>query len=828
MNIDLNKNWKLSSSDNFFSCDATPNSSNYLDLKNARKIPDPFYGQNEKDLLYVAEKDYIYTNNFNIKKDVLKYDRLDLVFDYIDTFSEIYLNDTLILKTSNCFLSYRINVKPYLKEGENSVKVIIFSPLNYAREKQAKHPLPNFSAGIDGFNYARKPSCHFGWDWGPILPVSGIGNVKIECLDKNTINDIYTLQEHKDNIVYLTIFAETQLLCDSEIIVAEVFSPASEMLISKEMILKDGKYYAKVQIENPLLWYPSGVFDKCQKPLYKVKVSLRGEKESSEKTVKIGLRSIQLNTASDKYGQDFCFIVNGERIFAKGANWIPPDSLKRIDELETERLIKIMADSNFNMVRVWGGGFIESDCFYDLCDRYGILVWQDFPYACAPYPFFDESFLHEALYEAEQCIKRIRNHASLSLLCGNNEIESMTMAWGTKRYLVKSSEKFFNYLLKETVERLAENTSYRPSSPAGDGYLKNINSDEVGDTHIWGVWHGMMNFEYFLKRNTRFCSEFGFESMPSKQAVLSITDKIKDFKDPDMLSHQKCPSGNNRMLYYMAKNYRIPSNPEHLIYLSQLTQANSIKVAVEHWRRNLSLCNGSLYWQFNDCWPVSSWSSLDYLGNYKALQYFAKDFYAPLNLSITNRGEVYISNDSAKAYIFTVSYKLILTNGEIISEESNEFSIEKYSVKRFYDVKIPKNLKNQAVLFAYLYDENGALVTTDSKIFVPDRMLLIKQPKINLILNKNEIIIGSDAYVRQLMLTKSGVHFEKNFFDMEANKDYVIPFRGEINSVSEIELTSLNDIKNKYPRIVEKLLQFKICLEPRNFGGIILYRVTQK
>ena len=828
MIIDLNKNWKLSSTDNTFYTEATPNFSNYYDLHRAGLIPDPYYGQNEKDLLYVAEKDYIYTNVFTVEKDILNCDIINLIFDYIDTFSEIYLNNNLLLKTGNCFLTYKINIKSYLKQGENTLIVKLFSPVKFVKEKQSKYPLPNFSANVDGFNYARKPSCHFGWDWGPVFPVSGIGNVKIECFKKNAIEDVYIEQEHKDKTVLLKIYAKTAIENESEKLSVAVFSPDGELLFEKEMSLVSDSYVCEAIIENPILWYPRGVFDNGQKPLYKMKITLFNEEESVEKTVNIGLRTITLNTAPDEYGQDFCFIVNGERIFSKGANWIPADSLKRINEEETRRLVEIMADSNFNMVRVWGGGYIESDCFYELCDLYGILVWQDFPYACAPYPHYDESFLRDTLEEAEQSIKRIRNHASLALLCGNNEIESMTMAWGYKRNLVKSSEKFFNVLLKETVNRLAKNTSYRPSSPSGDRYLKNINSDDIGDTHIWAVWHGMMPFDYFQKRNTRFCSEFGFESMPSKETILTFTDKIKDLKDPDMLSHQKCPSGNNRMLYYMAKNYRIPKNPEHLIYLSQLTQANSIKVAVEHWRRNLKRCNGALYWQFNDCWPVSSWSSLDYLNRYKALQYFAKDFYAPLNLSITNEGEIYISNDSANFRRFTISYKLIMTDGTVLEEKSDRFSIEKYSVKRFYSVKIDKKLKNETVLFAYLIDEKGKLQVADSKIFTKDRNLKLNVPKFNMTVKNGELTLSANAYARQVMLVKSGVHFENNFFDMEPNKIYVIPFKGEITDKEEIEITSLKNIENKYPRLIEKLLQFKICLEPKNLGGIILYRITQK
>ena len=488
----------------------------------------------------------------------------------------------------------------------------------------------------------------------------------------------------------------------------------------------------------------------------------------------------ELDRSPDEYGETFRFILNGVPLFIKGANFIPGDSLPtRFTRDKIEYLLDTALYSNMNMLRVWGGGYYESDEFYELCDKKGILVWQDFMFACQAYPFFDEAFLANVKTEIEYNIKRLRHHASLAIWCGNNEIEAMAMAWLNFPKYIKWTETFFYNILPEEVRKYDEDTPFIPGSPCGTGHMKETDGDNFGDTHLWAVWHGLQNMKYYRKRMTRFCSEFGFESLPDIKTIRTFAEKDDyDIHSPVFLAHQKCSSGNDKMLYYIASRFRLPEKFEDLIYLSQVTQLECISDATEHWRRNKGRCNGSIYWQFNDCWGVCSWASMDYYGNYKALQYRAKQFFAPVSVSIEdNDGKVklYILNDKPKKQSLTLKCKIFDFEKGILQEKSRDFEVdalENVECFTLFEKQLKKHFDLTRIgVKAELY-KNGKLINEKTYLFRPEKELQLKKPEMSL---KTEVIgdeiaitVKSDRFARLVRVESSlsTLPLSDNYFDL--------------------------------------------------------------
>ncbi len=814
---------------------------NYEALIESGALPDVFFGMNEKDAKWVGERDWQFSRTFYADAELLSKDYIFLKISGVDTLADIFINENSVAHTENAHADYCFDIKSLLIEGENSIRIYICSPINFVKRRQKEERFPHSMMGISGFMHMRKPAYQFGWDWGPILPPSGVsGDIFIEGFSRAYIEEVEITQQHSD-CVTLKVVTDIQCLNYKGLKLLLKVSDSEGNIVCQERVpINELRTIAEIEIEEPQLWMPNGYNNKKIQPLYTVEVSiLHLDSAIDTKEYAVGLRTIELDIQPDEYGNQFAFIVNGVRIFAKGGNWIPSDSfISQTSDEKLDYLIKSCSDANMNMIRVWGGGYYESDKFYELCDKYGILVWQDFAFACQPYPLFDEDYVENVKTEVFSNIKRLRHRASLALWCGNNEIEALSFAWRTNSKYVSGMEKFFYHTLPEWVEKLDKQTPYWYGSPSGGAFLKDINSDNRGDTHLWHVWHGLMPFTYYKKRFTRFCSEFGFESLPSFDTIKTFAEP-KDFSlfSEVMLWHQKCRSGNSKMMYYMVDNYCIPEKFFELIYISQLVQAESIRHAVEHWRRNGGRCNGALYWQINDCWPVLSWSSMDYQGGWKALQYFAKRFFAPLAVSVDNdknQISVFAVNETDTDFKGKLKWRLLGFDNETLADGGAEIIAESCG-KAKITAKIPQMLfnkrKNSSYIVAELVDNEGNIVSSNTHYFVKTRQLKLQNANISVVAEKTEnghkLTLSSNTLAKNVMLSIEGMTqpFSDNFFDLskDVKKEVFCNYDGE-DIKSRLTIVCYNNVTPKYARIREKMIKFIIAAKPINIASWVAYK----
>ena len=840
MKLELNGKWLFKQDDKGDWLDAKVPGCNFLDLIDNKIIADPFYGTNEKDCYWVGEKDWTYKRSFSISSEQLAHDRILIVFKMLDTLATITINGKHVATTENCHIEYSFDVKDYLILGENTIEINFPSPVAYVLAEQEKEKCPANNNGLNGIPHIRKPQSHFGWDWGPVLTPSGIsGDVFIKCINNALIEDVRIRQHHNGDKVNVSIdvaidtFKADNVKCNIAII-----SPKGENVATIN------SNNANLEISNPEIWSLRELNGLDKQPLYSVIVTLENDGIVLDTiTKKIGLRTIALNQTPDKFGQNFQFVVNGAPIFAKGANWIPADSF--INACSREKLefyIKSAADCNFNMIRVWGGGYYESDDFYDLCDEYGILVWQDFAFACQPYPFFMKEFTANVTREIASVVARIRDHASLCLWCGNNEIELMAIAWKLRTNYVKWTEKFFWEMLPEILAPFDDATPYIAGTPIGTAHNKGFSNDNVGDTHLWAVWHGLQPMTYYRKRMTRFCSEFGFESLPDLKTVKTFAEE-KDYSltSPVFSSHQKCNSGNMKMAYYIASRFALPEKFEDYIYLSQICQQECIRDATEHWRRYKGQCNGSLFWQYNDCWPVCSWASIDYYGNFKALQYTSRHFFAPVMVSFEDtkkKIDVFAINDKLENYDITVNMKLVTFEGKeawsktIKNKLASNSSVKISTIVTAELKKTVANIKN-CVLVADMYI-NGELISSKKLLF--DKEKNIQLPKCNFDIkcridgDQAVYTVTSDKFARLVQIyTKTNYNpLSDNFFDIlpgssveisqTMDKEYTVQ-----ELLDNVTITSVVDIVPKGSKFSDFILRMKVFMAPINFFNWIYY-----
>lgn len=829
--------WELCDTKGEYSLQATVPGCNYLDLMDAKLIKDPFYGENEKEVYWVAQRDWKYKKSFTLTAKELENEKITLVCKRLDTICTVYLNGEKIGEGENCHLAYEYDVKNILKEGENCLEIVFESPVNYVKERYEKEKTPPNSNGQNGIVRIRKPQCHFGWDWGPVLPVSGISDeIYLEMRSEGRIEDMKIRQHRNDDGSFTVTVKLEGDFYEGESAEISLISPDG-----KEM--KNKGTEAEFTVENPELWWTHEINGKTEQALYTVKAKLKnGRKISHSVEKQIGLRTLVLDRSADEYGETFRFILNGVPLFIKGANFIPGDSLPtRFTKDKIEYLLDTALYSNMNMLRVWGGGYYESDDFYELCDKKGILVWQDFMFACQAYPFFDDAFLANVKKEIEYNIKRLRHHASLAIWCGNNEIEAMAMAWINFPKYIKWTETFFYNILPEEVRKFDEDTPFIPGSPCGTGHMKDVDGDNYGDTHLWAVWHGLQNMKYYRKRMTRFCSEFGFESLPDIKTIRTFAEeKDYDIHSPVFLAHQKCASGNDKMLYYIASRFRLPEKFEDLIYLSQVTQLECISDATEHWRRNKGRCNGSIYWQFNDCWGVCSWASMDYYGNYKALQYQAKQFFAPVSVSIEdNDGKVklYILNDKPEKQSLTLKCKIFDFAKGVIQEKSRDFEVDALANLECFTL-YEKQLKEEFDLSrigvkAELY-KDGSLINEKTYLFMPEKKLQLAKPEMSLKTqvkgDKIAITVESDRFARLVRIESSisTIPLSDNYFDLLPGEsrtvtikiDEKLPLNQQLESFS---LMCANDIAPVGSKLYDLTARVKMLVRPDSIGQFIYY-----
>ena len=596
----------------------------HRDLLRHQLIPDPFWSSNEAALQWIEERDWEYSAAFTLPAKLLAEDVVDLVADGLDTIAMVMLNGNEVARTENMFIGHRWNVKPLLRRGRNELVIRFGSATAYTRAQRLEHQPREINDPVGRCVVIRKQQCQFGWDWGPRLVTAGIWrDIRLEAWTGNRLESVKVMQEHlADGTVMLRFTPE--------------FARPEAQLRLRGNVSLAGRRIATIEnreakIQKPELWWPNG---QGAQPLYEIEIEAVDALGASfgRWTRRLGLRTIVLERRADEWGESFQFVVNGRAIFAKGANWIPAHSfVAGLTRADYERDLLSAAQANMNMIRVWGGGIYESDDFYDLCDELGLLVWQDFMFACTLYPA-DRSFVDSSRAEVKFQARRLRHRASLALWCGNNEV------FGCNAHeLVSDQKKFAGYdalfhaALPAALREVDPVTPYWPGSPwRGDPAHDHAAGEQRGDTHFWDVWHARQPVRDYEKYVFRFVSEFGMQSFSSPETNATFCPPHDDnVFGPEMENHQKNRCGNQIILDYVSRRYRFPSGQDALIYLSQLNQAYCMQVGVEHWRRHQPRCMGALYWQLNDCWPVASWSSIEFTGRWRALHHVARRFFAP-------------------------------------------------------------------------------------------------------------------------------------------------------------------------------------------------------
>lgn len=629
-------------------------------------IDNPFYRMNEYRTRELFRDDYEFCREFEIGSSFLEKENLVLVCEGLDTLAEILINGKRVACTDNMHRTWRIPLAENLREGKNRINIRFYSPLRYIEEYQysENRTVQYVPCGcMKGNHLLRKAHSMFGWDWGPQTIDMGIfRDIYLEAWSGDRIEDVLIGQEHVNGSVKLSVRAEltgggetakiTACLFDAEGI-GTAFTIMENTGRKNTRKIKDRSFETEMTIHNPRLWWPAGY---GSQPLYSLEIcSYDQDGEMIDRVMKtIGLRTLTVSREKDKWGREFAFQVNGVKIFAMGGNYIPEDCVyTRITEERQENLVKSMVRANYNCVRIWGGGYYPTERFYELCDRYGLIVWQDLMFACNVYEV-TEHFAENCREEVRDNLKRFRHHACLGLICGNNEIESAWHHWKEFQkesdYLRADYIRLFEEILPRIVRETAPDIFYWPSSPSSGGCFANPDNENDGDTHYWEVWHGQKPFTDYVEHNFRFCSEFGFQSFPCIRTVEEFTEKEdRNIFSRVMDSHQKNPSANGKMLYYLSENFRCPSTLDHTIYLSQILQGMAVRCGVEHWRRHRGHCMGALYWQVNDNWPAPSWSSIDYFGRWKALHYMAKEFFARRAASLEvkeGKIQLYVENET--------------------------------------------------------------------------------------------------------------------------------------------------------------------------------------
>jgi len=815
--IDLNDGWEFRRVGDTVWYPATVPGCVHTDLLNNHLIPDPFYRDNEKQLQWIENEDWEYKKSFYADDSIAALSQdFHICFEGIDPYASVYLNDMLLNTAENAFDRIYFSLSSKLVKGNNVLRVVFPSLIN-AIDKLNNHP--ELPGGKQVF--VRKPAYMYGWDWAPRFVTSGIWKeVYLEKVDNPRIFGFYYVISSL-GISKAIVDLHFEVECSDDLQYSYAVSDNMGHIVQSDSI-NHGKcsecdYFdprkIELVIQNPKLWWCNGLGEPY---IYMYKLVIKKDgKVADAKEIKIALRTIEL---VNNKTNGFYFKLNGEPVYMKGANYVPMSSFpSSVTKADHERLINDAVKCNFNMLRVWGGGYYESDDFYDLCDEKGILVWQDFMFACAMYPGTKE-FVDNVKGEALYNVNRLRNHPCIALWCGNNEIDEGWHNWGWQqqfKYSASDSAKIWNYyldlfqgVLPEIVSENSSGVPYVPTSPKiGWGHPEAM---QEGDSHYWGVWWGMEPFEMYEKKIPRFMSEFGFQGFPDNRTINEFT-KPEDryFYSDVMKAHQKHPTGYETINTYMEREYKVPQDFDSYIYVSQLLQAYGIKRAIEAERRAKPYCMGSLYWQLNDCWPVVSWSSIDYYGRWKALQYFTKQLYADMLVSPTEDNgkiKVYVVSDrlspatgNLKVEIFDMSGKQLFKDeeAEIIKANSSAsyYSIDKEDIQKLGNL-------NSLYLKATFVEDNKARDTySNFYYFVLPKELALKDPEIKIRFtkphNRTYISLISTQFAKNVHIDfgDADIRIPDDYFDMEPNKEVLIPLENYTNEDTEqIKVISLFDI----------------------------------
>lgn len=804
--MNLGGAWRMREADSETWHSAHVPGSVYADLMADGTMPDPFWRENELDAFERMKKDYVYQRAFTVTETQLAHAHVELVCEGLDTLAHVSLNGREIAFADNMHITWVWDVKEQLHAGENTLEIRFDSPILYCAKKAEEAPGWESSDATPGFRHLRKAHCMFGWDWGPRLPDAGIWRpIFLRTWDTVRLENALMLQAHHDGVVDVTIRPE---IAGESAWSAEITAPDGEVLTLPETTATE----QVITIEHPQLWWPNGL---GKQPLYRVTVRLA---TGDTRMWRIGLRTMTVSREKDEWGEEFCHVVNGMKVFAMGADYIPEDNiLARVTPERTRRLLEDCKAANFNAIRVWGGGYYPDDAFYDICDELGLLVWQDLMYACAFYDLTPD-FERSIRVETAQNAARLRHHASLALICGNNEME-MFMAGANSALInhrtwefvptyphhITDYVKMFEYILPAIVKETAPQTYWWPASPSSGGNFDAPNDENRGDNHYWDVWHGEKPFTEYRKFFFRYASEFGFQSFPCLKSVKQFTlPDDRNIFSRVMERHQRNQAANGKILSYLSQTFRYPNSFDDLLYASQLMQAEAIRYGVEHWRRNRGRCMGAIIWQLNDIWPVASWASIDYYGRWKALHYAAKRFFAPVMISAEEEGELSqnpkineyhpvpleksfrlnVCNETLRDVTGEVVWALRTPDGAIVRQNQQTLTIPAMSAKWLDKVDCADaSLTGHYVSFAFVVDD--VAVSEGTCIFCAPKHFEFVNPRLTVETRGDTLVVTSHAYAKQVWLESEDADLllDDNAFDMNPGTKVVRVLRGSAEKV---------------------------------------------
>lgn len=804
--MNLGGAWRMREADSQTWHSAHVPGSVYADLMADGTMPDPFWRENELDAFERMKKDYVYQRAFTVSEAQLAHAHVELVCEGLDTLAHVSLNGREIAFADNMHITWVWDVKEQLHAGENTLEIRFDSPILYCAKKAEEAPGWESSDATPGFRHLRKAHCMFGWDWGPRLPDAGIWRpIFLRTWDTARLENALMLQAHHDGVVDVTIRPE---IAGESAWSAEITAPDGEVLTLPETMAAE----QVITIEHPQLWWPNGL---GKQPLYRVTVRLAA---GDTHTWRIGLRTMTVSREKDKWGEEFCHVVNGMKVFAMGADYIPEDNiLARVTPERTRRLLEDCKAANFNAIRVWGGGYYPDDAFYDICDELGLMVWQDLMYACAFYDLTPD-FERSIRVETHQNVARLRHHTSLALICGNNEME-MFMAGANSALInhrmwefvptyphhITDYVKMFEYILPAIVKETAPQTYWWPASPSSGGNFDAPNDENRGDNHYWDVWHGEKPFTEYRKFFFRYASEFGFQSFPCLKSVEQFTlPDDRNIFSRVMERHQRNQAANGKILSYLSQTFRYPNSFDDLLYASQLMQAEAIRYGVEHWRRNRERCMGAIIWQLNDIWPVASWASIDYYGRWKALHYAAKRFFAPVMISAEEEGELSqnpkineyhpapleksfrlnVCNETLRDVTGEVVWALRTPDGAIVRQNQQTLTIPAMSAKWLDKVDCADaSLTGHYVSFAFVVDD--VALSEGTCIFCAPKHFEFVNPRLTVETRGDTLVVTSHAYAKQVWLESEDADLllDDNAFDMNPGTKVVRVVRGSAEKV---------------------------------------------
>ncbi len=754
----------------------------HLDLMCAGKIPDPFYRLNEDAVRWVEEREWWYRRTFEVPPSLLQRDEVELVFHGLDTVATIWLNGEKVGEADNMFVPHRFPVKGLLREGMNTLVVKLDSPTKVAEEREQRFGVLHASF-YRARPYLRKAQYAFGWDWGPRLPTSGIWrSVELCAYDVACVRTLWgyvtALSEDKST-AQVRVEAEIHAVKAAEGRVRFQLKRGEQHFIACVPIsleVGDQTAYADLTVTQPHLWFPHGL---GEQPLYELRCCVEvDEKVTDERSIRIGLRTVELVRERDEEGESFLFRINGVPVFCKGANWVPADNfLPRVTKERYRHLLQKAVDAHMNMLRVWGGGIYEDETFYDLCDELGIMVWQDFMFSCAEYP--KEAWFHEQVRaEAEAVVKQLRHHPCIVLWCGNNENDwfNYMKVWGQRDRFY--GETVYAQILPEVCQRLDPSRPYWQSSPFGG---TDPNSMREGDRHSWEVWFQSDHLRY-LRDTGRFISEFGFQAPPVLETVEAFTEPEDRYPNSRVMEHHnKCPDGTQRIYRFMAGHFKVPSDFAEWVRVAQLLQGEALKCGITHWRRRKFKTAGTLFWQLNDCWPVVSWSVVDYFGRPKAGYYVVKRAFAPVLITVIPEEPptVWLVNDTLSPVEGTAVVTVQDGWGKELWREQREVTIAPNAAQLLLSVPLPAIFDRTRHFIAaqFFLPGQSEPLSYDAVFLAPYSHLCLPPASVTTtVRQENERVftvqVHSHVFVKGVCLSLRGepeAEFSDNAFDLLPN-----------------------------------------------------------